>query len=364
MTHDNEKTSVIHSEENVPSYEVSSGTKNVEEVAPEGRVTGNSSERDEDHQESTIDAADKGIKRLRKICGELVNHEKVQALSVLLISINAIMMGLATFNFVSNDPPLSAAFEYADTAFLTIFTVELSLQFIHHGVRLFSDSWLLFDFTLIIMSWSLASFQVIRAFRIFRALRLVNRVRVMRHLVMALGSVMPRLGAIILLLCLLYYVYAVMFTQLFGDLAEQGALDETYFSRMDNSFFTLFQLMTLDDWDRIARQLQAAISWSWAPLLSFVIITAFIVVNLIIAVICDAVSALQSKEKSMLMGDTKIGEGIDEGNSPDARLLHQQHVHEELINLEDRMQSLCSRQEMTLQALKLLQNHVAAKVMT
>jgi hypothetical protein len=367
MPNEYEKESVIHSEEhdtNMPSFEGSAGTKNVNELAPEGQVTGNSSEKDKDDEASTSVAGYKGIKRLRKICGELVNNAKVQSLLVLLITINAVMMGLATFNFVSQNPSVNAAFESADTVFLIIFTVELILQFIYHGVRLFLDGWLLFDFTIIILSWSLASLQIIRAFRVFRALRLVNRITVMRNLVLALGTVMPRMGAITLLLCLIFYIYAVMFTQLFGDLYEEGALDETYFVRIDNSFFTLFQIMTLDAWDPLSRQLKEEISWSWFPVLTFVVITAFIVVNLIIAVICDAVAALEAKEKAMLMGDTLIAEGLAEGNAQHVRFLNQHHVREELIILEDRLQKLCSMQERTLQALELLTNHVTAEVRT
>ena len=129
------------------------------------------------------------------MCGDFINHEKVQLCVVFLISLNAIMMGIATFDFVSENPSASKVFETTDTIFLSIFTVELVMQLIYHGPRLFLDGWLVFDFVIIILSWALSSLQIIRAFRIFRALRLVNRIKVMRNLVLALGSDLVRRDA-------------------------------------------------------------------------------------------------------------------------------------------------------------------------
>lgn len=301
--------------------------------------------------DSTIVAAYRGMNRMRLKFGEIVNHDKVQLAVVLLISLNAILMGIGTFNFVSENPAVSDAFEKTDTAFLVLFTIELICQFIYHGLHLFLDGWLVFDFIVIIMSWSFASLQIIRAFRIFRALRLVTRIKVMKDLILALFAVMPRMAAIGLLLFLIFYVYAVMFTQLFGDLYERGLTDENYFGRMDLSFFTLFQIMTLDAMEPVARQIMAALPLSWFPILTFVIISAFIVVNLIIAVLCDAISALQQEEKSKLIIETRNQESGD-GRSA------QEHVRHELIILEDRVHQLSLTQERTLKALALLTEHL------
>jgi hypothetical protein len=70
--------------------------------------------------------------------------------------------------------------------------LELALQFIYRDIKLFLDGWLVFDFCIVLMSWSLESLQVVRTFRVFRALRLVTRVRVLKNLVSALFSVGPR----------------------------------------------------------------------------------------------------------------------------------------------------------------------------
>jgi hypothetical protein len=113
-----------------------------------------------------------------------VNDGHVQFFIIVLISINAIMMGLSTFQFVKEDEQLDYIFELVDLVFLIIFSVELFLQFIYHGWRLILDGWLVFDLIIIVTSWTFSSVQIIRAFRIFRALRLVTRIKIMKDLVL------------------------------------------------------------------------------------------------------------------------------------------------------------------------------------
>jgi hypothetical protein len=128
----------------------------------------------------------------RYLSGTFVNSEKVQLFIVSLIAINALMMGIATFDFVREDPSLNNAFEIVDQIFLIIFTIELAMQFAYHGWRLLLDGWLCFDLIVIAMSWSFSSVQIIRAFRIFRALRLITRIKVMKNLVLGtFDSVLP-----------------------------------------------------------------------------------------------------------------------------------------------------------------------------
>ena len=313
-----------------------------------------SSERDDEANISTTQNAFRAVQQCRKFCGACVNNERVQLGVIVLIAINALTMGITTFNVVSESIAVSHAFDIVDTVFLSIFTLELAMQLIYHGLHLFLDGWLLFDFLIIIMSWSFASIQIIRAFRIFRALRLVTRMKVMKNLVEALFGVMPRMAAIGLLLLLIFYIFAVMFTQLFGTLYADGETTDNYFGRLDLSFFTLFQIMTLDDFSTVSRELMTARSWSWFPLLAFVIISSFVVVNLIIAVLCDAIAALKEDEKVMIVGESHYPEGHAKYNKG----LAQKHVREELILLEQRVLSLSIVQQQTLKALELLTNHM------
>lgn len=286
------------------------------------------------------------LNRARLWCGKFVNNDRVQLTMVVLIAVNAIMMGVGTFDFVTENPEREERFELVDKIFLIIFTVELALQFLYHGLRLFLDGWLVFDFAIIVLSWAFAQAQIIRAFRIFRALRLVTRVEVMRNLVVALFSVMPRMAAIGLLLFLIFYIFAVMFTQLFKDMWEEEQTEYDYFSRLDRTFFTLFQIMTLDAWADVARDVMAVYPWAWVPFIAFVIISGFIVVNLIIAVICDAISALHEDERAKLHGTYESESEDIEDDEPDSE--------EQIKALETQIEELTRIQESTMMTLEYL----------
>jgi hypothetical protein len=124
------------------------------------------------------------VNQWRYNCGMLVNNPNVQLFIIFLIGVNAAMMGLATFDFINENPKLDEAFETADQVFLVIFTIELGMQFIYHGLRLLFDGWLVFDLIIIVTSWMFSEVQVIRSFRIFRALRLVTRIKTLKNLVL------------------------------------------------------------------------------------------------------------------------------------------------------------------------------------
>jgi hypothetical protein len=227
--------------------------------------------------------------------GSLVTNLWFQKTIVVMIIINSILMGLDTFDFITENPTVNQAFDLIDYIFLLLFTVELAFQFLWQGLALFRDGWLVFDFVVIVLSWVFIQLQVIRAFRVVRAFRMITRIQELKDLVHALLGVIPRLFAIGLLLLLVFYVFAVMMTQLFADLYEEGYTDIDYFSRLDWTLFTLFQIMTGDSWSSITRQCMARYSWAWIPMISFVALSSFIVINLIIAVICDAVASLQTE---------------------------------------------------------------------
>eukprot|EP00571_Detonula_confervacea_P009381 CAMPEP_0172325084 /NCGR_PEP_ID=MMETSP1058-20130122/53125_1 /TAXON_ID=83371 /ORGANISM="Detonula confervacea, Strain CCMP 353" /LENGTH=548 /DNA_ID=CAMNT_0013041539 /DNA_START=39 /DNA_END=1682 /DNA_ORIENTATION=+ len=233
----------------------------------------------------------------RKIVGIVVNDERVQNTVLLLIMINAVMMGVATFPSVKNNPDIISKFELADLIFLIIFTVESAMQLIYHGWTLLKDGFLVFDLLIVVMSWALEGTQVFRAFRIFRAMRLITRIDVLKNLVSALFSVVPKMTAIFLLLMLIFYIFSVMFTQLF-----KGVNDDAYFDSLFDSLFTLFQMMTLDNWADILFQVQQTDPWAWMPFVVFIVITGFVIVNLMIAVICDAVHVLGNEGKARLEG--------------------------------------------------------------
>jgi len=236
----------------------------------------------------------------RTKCGGFVNDMRIQFFIIGLICLNAIMMGIGTFDFVTENPTIDEIFETVDKCFLYIFTVELILQLIYEGFYFVYDGWLVFDFFIIITSFTMADAQIVRAFRILRALRLVSRVQTMKDIVVCLLSVIPRMLAICALLALIMYIFGVMFTTLFKTTYDDDVTSHDYFGTLEDSAFTLFQVMTMDSWAEICREVMEVYWWAWIPFLAYVILSAFIVVNLVIAVICDAIADVNDDNEDQL----------------------------------------------------------------
>lgn len=107
------------------------------------------------------------------------------------------------------------------------------------------------------------------------------------------------------LLMIISYIFAVMFTEMFKDLYAEGYTgDVDYFGDLGDSLFTLFQMMTFDNFANMTREMMLAHKWAWIPVVAYVVVAGFVIVNLIIAVICDAVHMLQDTDKAKLRGKT------------------------------------------------------------
>ena len=172
----------------------------------------------------------------------LAEDSRFQRAIIVLIVVNAIALGLETSPAIMSaaGPALVAL----DHVVLAIFVAELAIRIGACGWSFFRDPWSIFDFVVVALALapSTENFSVLRALRVLRVLRLITAVPQMRRVVGGLLSALPGLGSVAALLALLFYVAAVMATQLFGDDFPQ------WFGTLWNSLYSLFQIMTLESW--------------------------------------------------------------------------------------------------------------------
>ena len=236
------------------------------------------------------------IRLLQRFCGKIVTNQKFQIVMVVLIMLNALILGIATYKF--SNPAVPEALDVMDRMLLVIFTIELALQFGYCGYTLLLDGWLVFDTLTIVTSWWLEGVQVFRSFRIFRSFRLIVRLPLLKNLVLTVFHVMPRIYSILSLLILILYIFGVLCTILFGDLYEDGFTDTNYFGRLDYSVFTLFQMVTLEGWGDIVRQVGEVHEFYASLIFSvFIVVTGFIMYNLIVAVMCDSMLVVEAQAR-------------------------------------------------------------------
>lgn len=239
--------------------------------------------------------------KLSEVCGRVISNSKLQDAIFLLIVINSIMLAISTSDFVTTNERIRIIYDRIDKVFLIIFTFELLLHFMHKKREIFLDNWLTFDFILIGMSWLCSTLTVFRVFRVLRGplrvLRVTTHLSSLKALINAMLRIIPSVLSIMTILLLIFYVYAVMFTELFKSMKDDGTIDGDYFTRIDKTFFTLFIIMTLDGWSDIALQVIEVYPWSWLLFISFISITSFTILNLLVGVSVDAVMSTQIEEE-------------------------------------------------------------------
>ena len=178
--------------------------------------------------------------------------------------------------------------ELLDHIILAVFVVELTARILVHRRAFFRDPWSVFDFVVIGIALVPATetFTVLRALRILRALRLITAVPTLKRVVAGLIASLPGMGSIVLLIALIYYVFAVMANKLFG--ADNPEL----FGTLGKALWTLFTVMTLEGWTNdVAKPVMEHHPYAWVFFVIFIVVTTFMVLNLFIGVVVNAMQA-------------------------------------------------------------------------
>jgi len=247
---------------------------------------------------------------LRQRCQLLVESRRFEQVIIAVIVVNAIGLGLET------SPQIMERFgriiHALDRAAIAIFVVEIAIKLFAYRLRFFRNGWNIFDFLIVSVALVPAGqqFSVLRALRILRALRLVSVVPSMRRVIVGLFSAIPSIGTVIVMLALLFYISAVMATSMFGEAFPE------WFGSFGPSLYSLFQIMTLESWSMgIVRPVMEEFPYAWAFFVPFILVTSFIVLNLFIGVIVNAMSEATDEEahnerEEILKELRALGEGV------------------------------------------------------
>ena len=229
---------------------------------------------------------------LRAKAHQFIENPFIQNGILVLIVINAITLGLETVPAVMQR--FSNIIHTLDLVILSVFVLELLIRLYVYREKYFNDPWRAFDFVVVSIALVPATGQlaVLRALRVLRVLRIITIVPSMRRVVGALLSAIPGLTSIALVLGLIYYVFAVIATNLFA------AEFPEWFGHLGRSFYTLFQIMTLESWSMgIARPVMETFPYAWAFFIPFILVATFTMLNLFIAIIVNAMQTFTEQEK-------------------------------------------------------------------
>lgn len=208
---------------------------------------------------------------------------------IALILFNAVLIGLET------SPEFMARYDgwlhAGNDIILGVFIVEAALKITAVAPRFrlyFGNGWNLFDFSIIVLSLIPATGEfalVARLVRILRALRLISAVPQLRLIVATLVRSIPSMGHVILLMSVIFYIYAVTGFHLFSD------TDAAHWGSLGVSLLTLFQMVTLEGWVDVMDAALEARPWAWIYFVTFIMFGTFVVLNLFIAVVINNLEA-------------------------------------------------------------------------
>lgn len=211
-----------------------------------------------------------------------------------LIVFNGVLIGLETNTEI--EQAYGDLLHLGNDVILAVFVVEAALKITAVAPRFalyFGNGWNLFDFTVVVLSLLPATGEfalVARLIRVLRVLRLVSTVPQLRLVVATLVRSIPSMAHVLLLMSIVFYIYAVAGFHLFNghDPARWGSLGA--------SLLTLFQIVTLEGWVDVMEKALEVRPWAWIYFVSFVLIGTFVVLNLFIAVIINNLEAAKLAE--------------------------------------------------------------------
>ncbi|WP_042143208.1 ion transporter [Paucisalibacillus sp. EB02] len=245
------------------------------------------------------------MNRFRQACSKISEHPIFTNTIIVLIMINAILVGLETYTSIA-----SKYYDwiiFGDRLLLWIFTIEIIIRLIgRKSIKEFvRDPWNIFDFVIVSLGHLLVGSHyvtVLRVVRVLRVLRAVSIIPSLRKMVNALILTIPSMGTILLLLGIFFYIYAVIGTMLFSDIAPE------YFATLHDSLLSLFQVITLESWaSGVMRPILAVDPSAWWYFVTFIVIGAFVIINLFVGVIVNNVEEA-SREETPSPTDIKLGE--------------------------------------------------------
>ncbi len=229
------------------------------------------------------------VRNHRAALDEWVESRPVQWFVIGVILANAAVLGLETVPQLERGTA-GELLHLVDNACLAVFVVEIAVKLYAKGWSFFASGWNVFDFAVVAIALMPATgaLSVLRALRVLRILRLVSAVPRLRYVVEALVAALPGIASIGALLALVFYVGAVMATTLFGEEFPQ------WFGSIGGSMYSLFQIMTLESWSMgIVRPVMEVYPWAWLFFVPFILVSAFTVLNLFMAVMVDSMQTLR-----------------------------------------------------------------------
>ena len=148
--------------------------------------------------------------------------------------------------------------------------------------------------------------RIVRILRLTRGIRLARAIKGLRNLFITVMTALPSLVNVGLLLALVYFIFAVIGVSLFGGMTldnDTDINDHANFNSFGHALLLLFRMSTGEGYEGVmfTAEDESQGGTEWAPLyfLSFLVITAFILLDLFIMIILEDFESVERQQDGL-----------------------------------------------------------------
>lgn len=231
---------------------------------------------------------------------QIRSNKAFELLVISVIIFSALVIGVKTFALADW---VNHTLNVLDWAITLFFLTEISIRFIGEPRKrdFFKSGWNLFDTLVVTLSLIPVGHEdmalIARLVRVFRVLRMVSIIPELRVLINSLVKALPQLGYVLLMMFVIFYIYAAVGTTLFGS------INPVLWGDIVISMLTLFRVMTFEDWTDVMYETMAVYGWSWLYYFTFICLTAFAFLNMVIGIVVNVIEkenqAQAAKERAL-----------------------------------------------------------------
>lgn len=226
----------------------------------------------------------------------LRNNRIFELFVVAVIIISALEIGAKTYDLPGTAISIT---QFLDVFITLFFLFEIIIRFIAEPdkKRFFKSGWNVFDTLVVVIS--LIPIQdsemalLARLVRVFRVLRMVSVIPELRILINSLIKALPQLGYVVLLMFIIFYIYAAVGSYLFHD------INEVLWGNIAISMLTLFRVMTFEDWTDIQYETMDVYPMSWIYYMTFIFFTAFAFLNMVIGIVVNVMEEEHARARNV-----------------------------------------------------------------
>lgn len=226
------------------------------------------------------------------LCRRLVESTRFEAGMLVVILLNAVVLGVETFEGAENE--FGEVLRVLDKVFLGAFTIELLIRLTAVRWRprtFFRSGWNSFDFIVVTASFIPGlNASLLRIVRLARVVRVVRFLPDLRVIVAAVAASVPGVASLAVGTALLVYVYGMAGWLIFDT------QDPENYGDLAQSMLTFFVMLTLENLPDNLEMGQELSAWTVPFFISYVLLASFLVFNLFIGIVLNSMEEARAAD--------------------------------------------------------------------